>query len=163
MVRPYDPDTDDGNLWELKQAFERELGGDTGDEQKAKQYESKLTDKYRDRYLSWVGRCVDEEPQTVHVVEGDHDDALVGYVFVLPSSLSMIWDAAVLNEVYVDPAYRGSSVADKLMAAAISHCREQSLPLDRLVLDVDADNERAQAFYERHGFEHWGELVARPI
>jgi len=41
--------------------------------------------------------------------------------------------------------------------------RQQDLPLDRLVLDVDRENGRARAFYERHGFDHWGEVVARQL
>jgi len=58
--------------------------------------------------------------------------------------------------------YRESD-ADALLAAALSVAREQALPLDRIVLDVDRENDRAQAFYERWGFEHWGEMVAREL
>lgn len=160
-VRPYSVDRDRSDLWSLKRAFETELGGETGDDQKRAAYEGKLTDAYRDRYLAWVDRCVEDDPRCVTVVE--RDGALVGYVFVLPERLAMIWDAAVLNEVYVRPADRGSGVADGLLDAAVAFARDQDLPLDRLVLDVDRDNERAQAFYDRHGFVHWGEMVARPI
>jgi len=49
------------------------------------------------------------------------------------------------------------------MESAIETARTQDLPLDRLVLDVDADNERAYRFYERHGFSTWGEMVARKL
>ena len=84
-------------------------------------------------------------------------------MFVLPASLSHIWDAAVLNEVFVREADRGTGVADDLLAAALSVARGQNLPLDRLVLDVDPDNERARAFYERWGFEPWGEILAREL
>jgi len=77
--------------------------------------------------------------------------------------MAYVWDAAVLNEIYVAPEHRGTGVADDLMDAALDVAREQSLPLDRLVLDVDRENERAKAFYERHGFEHWGEMVAHDL
>jgi ribosomal protein S18 acetylase RimI-like enzyme len=77
--------------------------------------------------------------------------------------MAFVWDAAVLNEIYVSPEARGTGVADDLMDAAVSLAREQDLPLDRLVLDVDRENERARAFYERHGFDHWGEMVARDL
>lgn len=63
--------------------------------------------------------------------------------------------------MYVDPDHRGTDVADALMEAALSVAREQSLPMDRIVLDVDRANERARAFYDRWGFEHWGEMVVR--
>jgi len=170
-IRPYDPETDADALYELKAAFERGLGESTGGEGKAAAYEGKLTDGYRERWLAWVDRCVadDERCVTVAVDEGGEDfdengdDDLVGYVFVLPERLAMVWDAAVVNELYVAPEHRGTGVADDLMAAAVALAGDQDLPLDRLVLDVDPANERAKAFYDRHGFESWGEMVARPL
>ena len=185
-LRPYDPDADRAALWRLKAAFERHLAAGTGGPAKAAAYEGKLTDDYRDRYLDWVDRCVAEQASAVVVAEGDEADApgataadgppdaagdeatgppddLVGYAFVLPESLAHIWDAGVLNELYVAPAHRGTGVADDLLVAALDAVRRQELPLDRLVLDVDPENARARGFYDRHGFEPWGELVARPL
>ncbi|UPW02362.1 GNAT family N-acetyltransferase [Halorussus gelatinilyticus] len=185
-LRPYDPDRDPRDLWDLKRAFELGLGSGTGDDDKQDVYEGKLTDEYGERYLDWVFWCTKHDPRCVTVAEivGDEPDAaesgddtgdarataeasdghsLAGYVFVLPQQLAMIWDAAVLNEIYVRPEYRGSGVADDLMDAAVALAEDQDLPLDRLVLDVDRENDRAQAFYDRHGFEHWGEMVARKL
>ena len=168
-VRPYDPDRDAADLWDLKRAFELGLGSGTGGTDKRAQYEAKLTDEYAERYLDWAFWCAKHDPRCLTVAEAaeseeDADDSeLAGYVFVLPQQLAMIWDAAVLNEVFVRPEYRGTGVADELMDAAVSLAEDQDLPLDRLVLDVDRENDRAQAFYERHGFEHWGEMVARTL
>lgn len=159
QVRPY-REGDVSQLWRLKQAFERELGTATGGDGKATAYEAKLDEDYREGYLSFVDRCTDGNPGTVQVAEAD---GLVGYVFILPESLSHIWDAAVLNELYVSEAYRGTGVVDELVAAALDVAREQSLPMDRIVLDVDPDNERARAVYDRWGFEPWGELVVREL
>ncbi|WP_277553295.1 GNAT family N-acetyltransferase [Halobaculum limi] len=170
-VRPFDSD-DAASLWDLKRGFETGLGTGTGGDDKATKYEAKLTDEYRQAWLDWVDRCVDEQAATVSVAAVDAAEdsetagdspALAGYVFVLPESLSFIWDAAVLNEVYVRPAYRGTGVADDLMDAALATVRDQSLPLDRMVLDVDRENDRAQSFYDRYGFTHWGEMVARDL
>lgn len=158
-VRPYDADRDRAELWTLKRAFELELGG--ADDEKRATYASKLTDAYRDRYRRWVDRCVDESPGCVSVAEAG--DGLVGYAFLLPSSLAMIWDAAVLNEIYVEPDARGTDIADRLLEATLAVAREQTLPMDRVVLDVAPTNDRARAFYERHGFEPWGELVATEL
>lgn len=158
--RPYDPATDRDGLWELKHSFETGLGMGTGGEEKRAAYEAKLTGEYRTRYLDWVERCIADEPRCVTVADGD---GLVGYVFVLPERLSMIWDAAVVNELYVSPECRGTGVADELMEAACVLAREQDLPLDRLVLDVDPENERARAFYDRYGFTPWGEMIARDL
>ncbi len=169
-IRPYEPG-DEAGLWDCKRAFELGLGDGTGGDEKAAKYEGKLDETYRTEWFEWVERCVDSDPRcvTVAVAEGgdgaEDDDAggVVGYVFVLPESHRFIWDSAVINELYVAPEHRGTGVADDLMAAAVSLARDQDLPLDRLVLDVDRENDRAQAFYERHGFDHWGEMVAREL
>ena len=163
-VRPY-RESDAADLWELKRGFEVGLGSETGSEDKQARYEEKLTDDYRKEWLAWVRRCTEENGDCVQVaVSSDGaDGTVVGYVFVLPESLAFIWDAAVLNELYLDPVARGTGVADDLMAAALDCARAQALPLDRLVLDVDRENDRARAFYQRWGFEHWGEMVARDL
>ena len=160
-VRPYDAEVDRDALWDLKRGFELGLAEGTGDDEKGERYAAKLTDDYRDRYLGWVDRCVADDERCLTVA--DDGDDLAGYVFVLPERLAMIWDAAVLNEIYVRPAHRGTGVADDLMDAALGLAGEQALPLDRIVLDVDRENERAQAFYRRYDFEHWGEMVARKL
>lgn len=168
VVRPY-TDADAEGLWSCKRGFELGLGSGTGGEDKRETYEAKLTDDYRQRWLAWVRRCVEEDPHCVQVAvertgdDGEESENVVGYVFVLPASLAFIWDAAVLNEVYLDPGARGTGVADELMESALACARAQDLPLDRLVLDVDRENDRARAFYDRWGFEHWGELVARDL
>ncbi|SDR02644.1 GNAT family N-acetyltransferase [Natronobacterium texcoconense] len=160
-IRPYRAETDADALWELKRAFETELGSGTGGEEKAARYDAKLTDDYRTDYLEWVDRCLDSDERSVQVAVEDGD--IAGYVFLLPETQAYIWDAAVLNEIYVREEHRGTGVADDLMDAAIDAARDQDLPLERIVLDVDRKNERAQAFYDRHGFDHWGELVARNL
>jgi len=169
-VRPYDPDEpgDPAALWDCKRRFELELGGGTGDDAKAAAYEAKLTDDYRERYLAWAARCVADEPGAITVAALPDSacagpPAFAGYAFVLPERLAMVWDAAVLNEVFVGEAHRGSGLADDLLAAVLDVARGQDLPLDRLVLDVDRGNERARAFYERNGFDHWGEMLAREL
>lgn len=175
-IRPYRRGDADA-LWERKRGFELGLGDGTGGGDKRATYEAKLTDEYRRKWLAWVDDCVaaDERCVTVAVDDGSDgsdgggaeagasDGALVGYVFVLPESMAFIWDAAVLNEIYVAPDFRGTGVADDLMAAAVDVADDMDLPLDRLVLDVDRENGRARAFYDRHGFDHWGEMVAREL
>ncbi|MDR5655688.1 GNAT family N-acetyltransferase [Halodesulfurarchaeum sp. HSR-GB] len=160
MARAYRPDDADA-LWELKRGFELGLGSGTGDGSKAERYQAKLDAEYRRNYLDWVDRCMNEESRAVQVTEREGD--VVGYVFVLPETMAHIWDGAVLNEIYVEPAHRGTDVADELMAAAIEVAQSQALPLDRFLLDVDQSNERAQSLYENYGFEHWGEMMAREL
>lgn len=160
-LRSYET-ADAEDLWELKRAFETGLG-EAGSDGKESAYAEKLTDEYRTRWLGWVSECTDENARCVTVATRPDGDGLAGYVFVLPESMAFVWDAAVLNEIYVHPDFRGSDVASELLTAGLGVAREQDLPLDRIVLDVDGENERARAFYEKHGFEHWGEMVARPL
>jgi ribosomal protein S18 acetylase RimI-like enzyme len=189
-VRPYDPERDRDALWTLKRGFETGLGEGTGSDDKQALYEDKLTDAYRANWLAWVDRCVADDERCVTVVSAPSDDTtgdddatddpdttdgdgatprdddgetLLGYVFVLPERLAFVWDAAVLNELYVVPEARGTGVADDLMDAAVALAEAQALPLDRLVLDVDRENDRAKAFYDRYGFAHWGEMVAKKL
>ena len=159
-VRPYDPANDSDVLWQLKSQFELTLGSETGGPGKAAVYAAKLDDTYQTRYLNWVEWCTASEDC---VLLATVDEEAVAYGFLLPEQLAMIWDAAVLNELYVEPAYRGSGVADTLMARLVDHAEGQSLPLDRLILDVDPANDRAQAFYDRHGFAPWGTLIVRSL
>jgi ribosomal protein S18 acetylase RimI-like enzyme len=165
-VRRYDPAHDADSLWAAKRAFERGLGA-AGDPEKETAYEGKLTDDYREGWLDWVRRCVRDDPGCVLVAERSDEPGdgppLAGYAFLLPERLAFVWDAAVVNELWVAEPLRGTGVADALLERGLGHAREQDLPLDRVLLDVDAENERARAFYERHGFESWGELVAREL
>ena len=124
-VGPYDGDRE--ALWGLKRGFELGLGSETGGDEKRARYEAKLTDDYREEWLAWVGRCVDEDPDCVQVARTS--DGLVGYAFVLPPSMAFVWDAAVLNELYLEPRARGTGVADDLMTAALDCARAQDLPL----------------------------------
>ena len=157
-IRPYRP-ADADALWTLKQAFENGLGA-AGDEAKAAAYDAKLDDDYRTRWLAWVDRCVADEDC---LFVGEAADTLVAYLFLLPERLAFVWDAAVVNEVYVAPDHRGTGLADALFERGLAHAHTQDLPLDRVVLDVDRENERARRFYARHGFTKWGELVAREL
>jgi RimJ/RimL family protein N-acetyltransferase len=51
--------------------------------------------------------------------------------------------------MYVRPPARGSGAADAILGSLIAHARTQVRVLQ---LTVMADNVRARAFYERHGF-----------
>ncbi len=158
-LRPYNGETDREELWRLKRAFETDLG--SGDDVKSERYAEKLTADYRKRWLAWVDRCIVEDDRCVTLaVSGDE---AVGYVFLLPERLAFVWDAAVVNELYVVPERRGTGVADDLLETATAVARDQALPLDRLLLDVDPNNGRAYAFYRKHGFEPWGEIVAKEL
>jgi ribosomal protein S18 acetylase RimI-like enzyme len=60
-------------------------------------------------------------------------------------------DRLSLGNIYLDPAYRGTGLADDLVARGIQHAREDGA--EQLTLEVAADNDRALAYYEKVGFE----------
>jgi len=67
-----------------------------------------------------------------------------------PSKYEMA-DQVVLGNFYVAPEYRGTGLADDLVARALQHAREDGA--EQLALDVAVDNERAIAYYEKLGFD----------
>ena len=70
-------------------------------------------------------------------------------------------DRLVIGEIYVAEPHRGTGLADRLMERAVTDAREQDC--GELRLDVDVDNERAMAFYERHGFRAYRKQLTREV
>jgi ribosomal protein S18 acetylase RimI-like enzyme len=60
-------------------------------------------------------------------------------------------DRVVIGDFYVRESYRGTGLADDLIARAVQVAREDGC--SELALDVDVDNERALAYYEQLGFD----------
>jgi len=60
-------------------------------------------------------------------------------------------DRLVVGDIYVTESYRGTGLAEELIARATERAREAGC--GELALDVDVDNERATAFYGKLGFE----------
>jgi putative acetyltransferase len=74
------------------------------------------------------------------------DGALAGFVTVDPAN-------GHLDQICVAPDWWGCGVAEALLAAA------REISPDRLMLDVNADNPRAIAFYIREGFTEAGKDI----
>ncbi|WP_345780929.1 GNAT family N-acetyltransferase [Halosolutus gelatinilyticus] len=60
-------------------------------------------------------------------------------------------DRVVVGDIYVREPYRGTGLARDLIDRAADRARDAGCA--ELALDVDADNERAVAFYRKLGFE----------
>jgi putative acetyltransferase len=75
---------------------------------------------------------------TVCAIDGS--DSIVGFVSVNPAT-------AYLDQLAVAPAAKGTGVARLLLAEA------RRISPQGIVLEVNADNQRALAFYKREGFE----------
>lgn len=78
-------------------------------------------------------------------------DALAGYIAVTMSySLEFAGRYAVIDELYVREAYRGHGIGTRALEVAAEACRP--MDVSALRLEVDVENERARALYERMGF-----------
>lgn len=78
-------------------------------------------------------------------------EALAGYIAVTMSySLEFAGRYAVIDELYVREAYRGHGIGTRALEVAAEACR--AMDVSALRLEVDVENERARALYERMGF-----------
>lgn len=82
------------------------------------------------------------------------DATFAGFISVSldTSPSSFDWpDRLVIGDFYVAELYRGERLADQLVGRALQFAREDGC--EQLALEVDVDNERALAYYEKLGFE----------
>lgn len=84
------------------------------------------------------------------------DGAIVGYCKMGVVDMDVdATDALELHRLYVDSSSKGSGVAQTLMDEALAWARGKGAKV--MYLSVWENNERAQAFYKRYGFEHVAE------
>jgi GNAT superfamily N-acetyltransferase len=92
----------------------------------------------------------DPEREGVQFLARDGAGRAVGF-----ASLFWTWTTTrggrlgVMNDLFVDPAARGTGLADALIAACARRCRERGVRW--LEWQTAPDNHRAQAVYERVG------------
>lgn len=70
-------------------------------------------------------------------------------------------DRLVVGDIFVREPHRGTGLARDLVARAAERAR--AVGCDELSLDVDVDNERAVAFYEKLGFEPYRRQLTVPV
>jgi GNAT superfamily N-acetyltransferase len=74
--------------------------------------------------------------------------------------VSLAADRLLVGDFYVTADHRGTGLARELMARAAQRAREVGCP--ELTLDVDVENDRALAFYEKLGFEPYRHKMSVP-
>jgi|AntDeeMetagen192_2_1112575.scaffolds.fasta_scaffold06644_2 ribosomal protein S18 acetylase RimI-like enzyme len=92
------------------------------------------------------------------------DAAFAGFVktSLAPSPDEFDWpDRLQVTDIWVRESYRGSGLADDLIARVIQQAREDGC--EELTLDVAIENERAVGYYERLGFEAQGYRMRVPL
>ncbi len=91
------------------------------------------------------------------------DGDLAGFVEFAPETDSYRQDVerGVIENIFVRPAHRGTGLGADLLAAAEGRLLDAGV--DRISLEVLADNEAARRFYARQGYEpHRLELEKAP-
>ncbi len=92
------------------------------------------------------------DPALGEILVARQNGQIVGMVNVLYSiSTALGARVALLEDMVVAPAMRGSGLGSQLLVAAIEHAKQRGCL--RLTLLTDADNYAAQAFYQKQGFE----------
>lgn len=105
----------------------------------------------------------DGRPAEVEEVE-EGEGRFVGFVTTDIDEAPTVFDRPdrlVVDDIYVREPYRGTGLARELMAHAADRARAAGCP--ELALDVDADNPRAAAFYEKLGFESLQRRLTLPV
>ena len=102
-------------------------------------------------YASFLGTRLEDRDAVVLVAETKGET--IGYAYGEIEGydyMSLRGPAGVLNDLIVDPAYRGQGVGRLLLETIISRFKSRGVP--RVVLSTAAKNKSAQRLFERSGF-----------
>jgi ribosomal protein S18 acetylase RimI-like enzyme len=104
-----------------------------------------------DRYIQLLGLGC-----RIWIAEAEPGGCPVGYVVVGPSFLPIAKPGELdIKRIYVLNRWHGTGVGEALMQKAVDYARADHQ--ERLIVGVYTGNARAQAFYERWGYEKIGE------
>jgi RimJ/RimL family protein N-acetyltransferase len=84
-----------------------------------------------------------------YVIAAEGDGEILGIGGLARFAEEKLAHKALIWGMYVRAPHRGTGVSNAIMEALIAHARAD---VRQLQLTVMADNSRARAFYERHGF-----------
>jgi ribosomal protein S18 acetylase RimI-like enzyme len=102
-------------------------------------------------YGSFLGRQL-SDPETV-VLVAEREGTVVGYLYGTiagPDWMSLRGEAGVIQDIIVDPAYRGGGIGRKLLDAGLQWLKEHGAP--QAVLSTAQRNEAAQHLFAAAGF-----------
>lgn len=121
----------------------------------AEEVEFRLDLLEEESYRAWIAvDATRDERSRGDVALADVDGDLVGFVTTDVDESPTVFDRLnrlIVGDIYVREPYRGTGLARDLIDRAAERAREAGCA--NLTLDVDVDNERAVAFYEKLGFE----------
>ena len=150
VVRPVVEDD-----WQRLRALRLEMLADT-----PIAFEERIESAERRSEAEWRMRAArGDQPTTTTLVAEEADGSWVGTMGAyVPPGASLPW----LVAVYVTPSRRGRrhGVSEALLDAIEEWAAARG---DTLVLEVHESNDRARAFYERHGFHLTGKTRPYPF
>ena len=79
------------------------------------------------------------------------EKTLVGFCVYRPKTLERTRHRAEIGPFYITPAHHGKGAAAELMEAVADEAKKNDV--EQLELFVDTENERAQGFFKKAGFE----------
>lgn len=92
-----------------------------------------------------------DDPAVGEILVAEEAGQVVGMVNLLYTVSTALGErVALLEDMVVSAAARGSGVGSRLLDGAIAHAR--AVGCRRITLLTDGDNHAAQRFYRRHGF-----------
>jgi GNAT superfamily N-acetyltransferase len=92
----------------------------------------------------------DPEHEGLQLIARDQGGTAIGFATIFWTwSTTRAVRIGVMNDLYVDPAARGTGLADRLIAACAEQCVAHGAR--RLAWQTAPDNARAQAVYDRVG------------
>lgn len=92
------------------------------------------------------------DPTIGEIIVAKQSGAIVGMVNLLYTvSTALGGRVALLEDMVVNHQHRGAGIGSKLIEYAIAHATNQNI--QRISLLTDHDNEKAQHFYQQHGFD----------
>ena len=110
-----------------------------------------LTPQTEERYGAFLSSQLDDPDTVILVAEGD--GRVFGYTYATVEGydyMSLRGPAGVLNDIVVDPSYRGRGIGRMLLEATMDELKARAVP--RVVLSTAEQNEAAQHLFEGSGF-----------
>ena len=91
----------------------------------------------------------DDPSPYVKYIEYIEEDKILGYL-----KYSLIYDRMEIDNILVEPEYRGQKIGNKLMSRLISIAIEEHVV--NITLEVRVSNTKAFNLYQKYGFEKVG-------
>jgi len=96
-------------------------------------------------------RLIIDNPEIGTILVARSNIQLVGMVNLLYTVSTALGEkVALLEDMVVSTEHRANGIGSQLLTHALSFAKHKGCK--RITLLTDADNQKAQAFYQRHGF-----------